>query len=349
MEVYNNGGKHVKQNPSVKKNGTPVLAAVLIVALLSSCVHHNKEETNVNTDIVVNDPINLPGFNNDFIGMLDKLYEGRTIYYDQDQKMMNTDGYVLQFMKQLFDNENFSLNEQVGFFNDLYNDNSQIKLKAKEYVQSVNRGYDISFFELKDVNLENINQLKNSPGKLSLIKKYAKMYGLPEELMISIAANSNKNRDDKNIMGIVNVWGRLPSSRTAYNLETNQKDDLTKQQSHYLDDIEQNIKYACMIMAQSLKESDGNLDKAITYYYKGTPSMDNSHLDEKQMHDLVLSYLLTYMRASSVELDYKYTLDVISKDKKMVFESDYHYLDCINRVANWMGLQQKALNTGKGM
>ncbi len=142
----------------------------------------------------------------------------------------------------------------------------------------------INPFELENEDLTDSDKYLNCKDKYyDLIEKYSKEYGLDPMVMLAIATQERGEHsqvvDENGGLGLFQVqieggWNWDNKSVTVFNYETNKEETITitKDQARTL---EGNIKYACALFQNTLKEQKYNIPRAIQSYNYGTTYMSS--------------------------------------------------------------------------
>ncbi len=354
-------GRHAKQNPifdalirlsqsnGVRKVALPILVSSLAFSAFKSCAE-KKEDEPIMGETNTFEAAFLPTPDFKIAQMLSNMKEGKDLYYDILNKRLNTEGLVYQYFNTIFLNSNLSDTEKLTILSEMFEGKPKWLEELRRFIQGTDRGYNICFVNMQDVDKSNLDLVLNTNGLVDMIKKYSEMYRVPYELMISIVAanieNGTINYD--NIMGIQAVWNSSLSKRTARNHMTGNDDNLVDQQRIYKQGAGENVKYACMIVSQLLKEANGSLDKALVYYYTGSPTMSqNKLLDSRSYKDTTLTYLLLYKGSDSVNLDYSYTIGGSTNQMRIVFEDSNLWVRTYNSIVQQLYAIEQAHSSGK--
>lgn len=336
-------GKHVKQNPKVPNYGILIMASILTVTTLTSCAKAKTEQTSqeIPSDTYAYTETNYADFNPVSVIKEIETLNNAANYYDGNQQYRSTFGYFFEFIEYKLSQEGLTLEEKDELFSRFLNGDEELMMEAINYANNHTRNHDFVAFQQNSVIKEKIDAVLNDSELMEYIKEYSKMYGVPEDLILAMAAYNAVGERIDNIdpIGIQDFWlgTEINTSRSAHNLITNKDDDLGKQRnicnSCELDQKKENyVKFACMLIAQNLKECNGNLSEAIEYFYSGKSGIidENKKLEARQYRDAVLSYLLTHLNATYASLDYSYTLSSTSSSKFMRIESTEHQIGIYN-------------------
>lgn len=137
-------------------------------------------------------------------------------------------------------------------------------------------------FELNTEDLTSSNKYLNCKEKYyDLIEKYSKEYGIDPMVMLAIATQErgehSQRVEDDGGLGLFQVqieggWNWDNKSITVFNYDNNQNETITitKDNARTLDG---NIKYACALFQNALKEQKYNIPRAIQSYNYGTTYM----------------------------------------------------------------------------
>lgn len=125
-----------------------------------------------------------------------------------------------------------------------------------------------------------------------LIAKYSKMYGVDEEIMLALATQENgynTQTDNLSAAGLMqlekSVW--LGNTITAFNYETANIDSITFDKNN-INDLDTNIKGACMIYKSCMKYMNNNPILATLCYNMGYGNV--SYIVSKYAKECNISY-----------------------------------------------------------
>lgn len=133
----------------------------------------------------------------------------------------------------------------------------------------------IDYFDQSDS--ERANNTRENYG--DLIKKYSLMYGVDPNIMLGIATQErgihSSERDACGALGLMqieyNIW--VNQTISAYNFNTNEMEEF-KITPENMSDLETNIKIACMIFQNNLKDMNYNVIAALQCYNMGVGNMN---------------------------------------------------------------------------
>lgn len=160
----------------------------------------------------------------------------------------------------------------------------------------------INPFEINTKDLTTSNKYLNCKEKYyDLIERYSNQYGVDPMLMLAIATQERGEHseivEDNGGLGLFQVqieggWNWDNKSVTVFNYETNQNETvtITKDTARTL---EGNVKYACVLFQNALKEQKYNIPRAIQSYNYGTSYMssvmsacqNNTGLSKEELSD----------------------------------------------------------------
>lgn len=142
----------------------------------------------------------------------------------------------------------------------------------------------INPFEVSTEDLTESDKYLNCKDKYyDLIEKYSKKYGVDPMVMLAIAMQERGKHSDivdaNGGLGLFQVqiegnWNWDNKNVVVFNYDTNEKEriTITKEQARTL---EGNIKFACALFQNALKEQKYNIPRAIQSYNYGTTYMAN--------------------------------------------------------------------------
>lgn len=139
-------------------------------------------------------------------------------------------------------------------------------------------------FKLDNEDLTSSDKYLNCKDKYyTVIEKYAKEYGLDPMVMLAIATQERGEHSEvveqNGGLGLFQVqieggWNWDNKSVTVFNYDTNQEETITITKEN-AKTLEGNVKYACALFQNALKEQKYNIPRAIQSYNYGTTYMSS--------------------------------------------------------------------------
>lgn len=174
--------------------------------------------------------------------------------------------------------------------NSIENDIENIKEEKNESLNNIKyEGYfNISYGDRIDT--DKYKYCSSNFG--DLIAKYSKMYGVDEEIMLALATQENgynTQTDNLSAAGLMqlekSVW--IGNTITAFNYETANIDSITFDKNN-INDLDTNIKGACMIYKSCMKYMNNNPILATLCYNMGYGNV--SYIVSKYAKECNISY-----------------------------------------------------------
>lgn len=195
--------------------------------------------------------------------------------------------------------------------------------------------YEDNSLEEKAINCKN--------NYYDIIKKYATMYGVDPKIMLGIATQERGTHsseiDDSGAIGLmqleVGVWEN--SELTAYNYETQEFDTYTLD-IQSMSELDNNIKYSCMIFQNCLGYMNYNIPASIQCYNFGITNMKNilneykycEGISDDPLNDKLGTDWLAYRnRCNQGDSQYvEHVLSWIGQENNFTFQSKNGPVEC---------------------
>lgn len=157
----------------------------------------------------------------------------------------------------------------------------QIEINENEVIEK-SKNSPINPFSIETNDLTTSEKYLNAKEQYySIIEKYSRQYGLDPMVMLAIATQErgvhSNQVDAGGGLGLFQVqiegsWNWDNEKVTAFNYETNENETvtITKEKAS---ELENNIKYGCMLFQNILKEQKYNIPRAIQSYNYGSTYM----------------------------------------------------------------------------
>ena len=341
-------GKHLAKNNKNTKGGAIILVGTILVTSLLARLAikaDTKMEMPLNNSHTISN--NEQGMSLDSV-----LNHIKYNYATVDKYGMTETGLIFEYFQSQI--RGLSPEEQQAKLLELIND-ERLFYNVYEYVLSY-RNTPIHEFEMVDVNLDNYQAIINNEEVMGLVNKYCAAYKIsPEVIVALLAENSVDGKVDRNNpFGLNSSWlGGITSSRSAWNYDTNSKDDLMKMQSSASSSFESAIRYGIMCYAGSAKEANGITDDTIRIFYAGVNTrISNNNPAIEQFKNEVLSYIAKAGGTDRIDLNYIFTLsESFQREMHEVYGHQLtqdEIIDIVNDICNELAPHLQVSN-GKRM
>lgn len=190
---------------------------------------------------------------------------------------------IISYSQNIEDDINKEFNQKVDVIEESPIEQKKLTETFVQYDSPV-KSEPINPFELNTEDLTSSNKYLNcKENYYSLIEKYANEYGIDPMVMLAIATQERGEHssivDDNGGLGLFQVqieggWNWDNKDITVHNYKSNSEETITinKETARTLDG---NIKYACALFQNALKEQKYNIPRAIQSYNYGTTYMSN--------------------------------------------------------------------------
>ena len=327
-------GKHFKNNPIITEKGRILIATIVVIlAIIAGAIgisaaldkNDDKDEKKGNNkddhqvEYTIPDNVNINA-------ILDDIESNNRIYAEDGR--LNTTGLVLQYLREKISDPNLSNQEKYIIIRDILSNDEALFVELYNYVREYySYAKEVDATDIR-INTSNITTITSDQELMGYVSTYAQMYGVPEECVVGILASSlgEGNRLENNI-NMNGYWNDFSATRSARNTGTLNDDRLNDYQ--HPQTKEEYVRYICMVLANSLKESNRDLGIALEFYYLGVDNMKSlgpnaqEREQAKKFSNEVLLYVMAYEKDDIVTVEFyypsmqgmqKYSISYISSD-----------------------------------
>lgn len=274
---------------------------------------------------------------------ISRIEEIESLYDYVNMLDNNTRKLIFMYIRQQLTENGMNL-EEIIYDKDFHD-------KSMAYVESY-RDEEITLVDSSNkIDTNNIYAVLNDNKILNDIWLNARRFGFDPGILIAIAAANSDNGILKygNALGVSGTWFRLESSMTVYDLDNNCLVSIGEKSN----EVEDGAK----ALASSLKQTSGDLHKALIYYYIGyrNPSaiVDEDTLREAyKFANMVEQYIMMYYNDMDCTVDYYYTISESPRLMSARFRSDSYdkfYDSIFNDICSNLQSYESSNKNGRGL
>lgn len=288
----------------------------------------------------------------DVNSILDNIESNYNIY--KDNGLLNTNGLIFKYLREKISDDNLSNQEKYFLLKNILSDDETLIVELYNYIIN----YYSNAKEINTTGLEidthNMSVIINDQELMGYISKYAEIYGVPQDCIIGILANSiGENQRFENNFNMSTYWNNLTATRSVRNTVTLNDDKLNDY--HHPQTREEYVRYVCMVLANSLKESNKDLETALEFYYLGVDNMKKLEISSperdraKEFSNEVLLYVMVYQKDNIVTIEFSYpSMQDVQRFSASYISSDFknHLISSVTAISNQIYINIPTLTNG---